>query len=74
MKKAKQTSRRAPLTPYGRWVMGRIIDTGLSVNELAERIGVFPQNLSRMLHGAAFGASYKPRIERVFGKPPRGIQ
>lgn len=69
----KRKPNKYPLTPYGRWVMGQIIEHGSSVNELAEQIGVHPSNLSRMLHGCVSGDSYKPKIERILGKPPANI-
>lgn len=70
----KVPAKRRPLTPYGRWVINRINETGSSVNELAAQIGIFPQNLSRMLRGHTSGISYRSRIERILGRPPEDIQ
>lgn len=70
----KRNRKKYPLTPYGLWVMGRIQASQSSVNELAWSIGISPCNLSRMLHGQTSGASYKPKIERILGKPPENLQ
>ncbi len=58
------------LTAFGRLVTKALVDRGMTKKELAEQIGISPQNLSRVLTGTRSGEKYLPAIVAILGLDP----
>lgn len=65
---------RKPVTIYGQWVYQQLTARNMTVKELGEYIGVYPQNISNYLHGSDYGYSYRDKIETILGEPPTEIK
>lgn len=61
------------LTAFGRLVAKALVDQGMTKKELAERIGISPQNLSRVLTGTRSGEKYLSAIVAILGLDPTKV-
>ncbi|MEG0018252.1 MAG: helix-turn-helix transcriptional regulator [Hydrogenoanaerobacterium sp.] len=62
------------LTPYGLWVKTQAVAQGLSLEELASRVGIKKQYLNAIIHGARSGEKYTRLIVHELGGDWQGLK
>lgn len=58
-----------PLTPQGKWVKAKSIQTEIELREIAKMIGILPQNLTAKMHGERpFSDGEFAQIEEIYNE------
>lgn len=56
------TGQRRRLTPFGKEVKKKLIDKGMTQVQLADRLGIGKQYLTKIMNGSRSGAKYVDNI------------
>lgn len=65
MTDTKKKVRRNQLTEYGKEIKQKMICKDMTVNDLAEKCGVDPSFISKVLYGEKRGIKYASHIGRI---------
>lgn len=58
---------RKKTTPIGRQIKKRLIDKGMTLQDLAVEVGASKQYISHIINGYRTGDKYLPQIKEVLG-------
>lgn len=62
---------RKPATEYGKWILKRLIDKGMTITQLADKIGVTQSMVSKIIYGDTPGNKQRGAITEVLEDKPQ---
>ncbi|MEG2254370.1 MAG: helix-turn-helix transcriptional regulator [Vagococcus sp.] len=62
---------RKPATEYGKWILKRLIDKGMTITQLADEIGVTQSMVSKIIYGDTPGNKQRDAIMVVLEDKPQ---